>query len=75
MKIKNVSNYPVLVKGVDIKQGESKEVDIEDEEYYRNDRRFLLEDDDESEAEEVEEESVDEVESSKPKDKKYKQGD
>lgn len=71
MKLKNVSNYPLTVKGVRIETGETEEVEVEDVEYYVDDRRFEVEEDDEeSDSEEEEEEpeggSEDESEISKP---------
>lgn len=48
MKITNTSNYPVTVNGVGIETGETEDVEIDDVEKYKNDRRFLLEDDDKS---------------------------
>jgi hypothetical protein len=47
MKLTNVSNYPVLIKGTRIETEETKDVEIDNIERYREDRRFLLEEDNE----------------------------
>lgn len=77
MKVRNTSNYPVTVKGVRIEQGETEEVEIEDVEKYENDRRFLLEEDDEPESddEKSKEENDDRQESSKPDKQNENKGD
>jgi hypothetical protein len=77
MELKNDSNYPVTVNGVRIESGETEDVEIEDVEKYKNDRRFLLEEDDEQpESEDVEsedEEENDDEEISKPQEKNSEQ--
>lgn len=55
MKITNDSNYPVTVKGERIEPGDTVDVEIEDVEKYKDDRRFLLEEDDDSDPEPEEE--------------------
>jgi len=47
MNLTNQSNYPVTVKGERIETGETVELDVDDIEYYRKDRRFQVEEDDE----------------------------
>lgn len=75
MKITNTSNYPVTVNGVRIESGEVEEVEIEKVEKYRNDRRFLLEEDDESQPD-GDDESDDTVEeTSKPEKQNKNKGD
>ena len=80
MELKNDSNYPVTVNGVRIESGETEDVEIEDVEKYKNDRRFLLEEDDEQpESEGVEsedeEENDDDEETSKSKEQNENTGD
>lgn len=74
MELKNVSNYPLTVKGVRIETGETEEVEVEDVEYYVDDRRFEVEEDDEQSESEQDEEpeggSEDESEISKPEKQK-----
>jgi len=71
MDLKNVSNYPVTVNGVRIETGETADVEIEDVEYYEDNRRFKLEDEDDSEPDgDDESDDVVEEESSKPKEEK-----
>jgi hypothetical protein len=52
MNLTNQSNYPVTVKGERIETGETVELDVDDIEYYRKDRRFQVEEDDEPEPDE-----------------------
>lgn len=68
MKLTNISNYPVTVNGVKIETDKTEKVDIEDVEFYEDDRRLLLEDEYETEDTEVSEDSDDEEES-KPEEK------
>jgi len=65
MKLTNDSNYPVTVNGKRIETGSTIDVEIQNVEKYRNDRRVSLEDDDNSAPDEGEEE-IDDEEISKP---------
>jgi len=67
MKLENNSNYPVTVNGVRIEQGDTEEVEIEEVEKYRNDRRFLLEENDKSEKDESDDEETSKSEKQKDK--------
>jgi len=68
MKLTNISNYPVTVNSVRIETDETEKVDIEDVEFYEDDRRLLLEEEYEPDDTEVSEDSDDEEES-KPEEK------
>jgi hypothetical protein len=71
MKLTNISNYPVTVNGVRIETDETEKVDIEDVEFYENDRRLSLEEEYKPADTEVSEGSDDEEES-KPEEKTEK---
>ena len=83
MKITNDSNYPVTVEGERMEPGDTVEVEIEDVEKYEDDRRFLLEEDDDSDPEPEEDESSEDdgegesdgEEISKPEEQKDNTGD